>query len=82
MNTVKVDIGTASLADIAEKACKAYRQELAEAEFLSDIQCISDSLVDVVRLWEALYDNFDCDDELVLTLERREEEKDGTDCAD
>lgn len=72
MRSVKVEIGMASLADIAEKACKAYRKELAEAEFLSDIQCIFDSLADVMRLWEAVYDNFDCDDELVLTLERRE----------
>ena len=76
---VKVEIGTASLADIAEKACKAYRKELAEAEFFSDIHCIFDSLADVMRLWEAVYDNFDCDDELILTLERREEEKDGSD---
>lgn len=82
MKTVKVDIGTASLADIAEKACKAYRKELAEAEFLSDIQCIFDSLADVMRLWEAVYDNFDCDDELILTIERREVKDDGTDYAD
>lgn len=75
MKTVKVDIGTASLADIAEKACKAYRKELAEAEFFSDIQCISDSLADVMRLWEAAYDNFDCDDELILTIEKREEQE-------
>lgn len=74
MKTVKVDIGTASLADIAEKACKAYRKELAEAEFLSDIQCIFDSLADVMRLWEAVYDNFDCDDKLILTIKRRDEE--------
>lgn len=72
MRSVKVNIGTASLADIAEKACKAYRKELAEAEFLSDIQCIFDSLADVMRLWEAVDDNFDCDDELLLTIERRE----------
>ena len=45
---VKVEIGMASLADIAEKACKVYRRELAEVEFLSDVKCISDSLVDVV----------------------------------
>ena len=70
MKNVKVDIGTASLADIAEKACKAYRKELAEAEFFSDIQCIFDSLADVMRLWKAAYDNFECDDELVLTLEK------------
>ena len=78
----KVEIGMASLSDIAEKACKAYRKELAEVEFLSDIQCIFDSLADVMRLWEAAYDNFDHDDKLILTIERREEEKDGTDCAD
>lgn len=75
----KVEIGRASLADIAEKACKAYRKELAEAEFLSDIQCIFDSLADVMRLWEAVYDNFDCDDELILTIERREAKEDGSD---
>lgn len=79
MRSVKVNIGTASLSDITEKACAVYRHELAEAEFLSDIQCIFDSLADVMRLWEAAYDNFDCDDELILTLERRKEEKDGTD---
>lgn len=82
MKTVKVEIGMASLADIAETACKVYRRELSEVEFLNDIKYISDSLVDVVRLWEALYDNFDVDDELILTIERREEEKDGTDHAD
>lgn len=54
---VKVEIGMASLADIAEKACKVYRRELAEVEFLNDIQCIGVSLADAVRLWEALYDN-------------------------
>lgn len=75
----KVEIGTASLADIAEKACKAYRKELAEAEFFSDIHCIFESLADVMRLWEAAYDNFDCDDELILTIEKREEKEDGSD---
>lgn len=79
MKTVKVDIRTASLADIAEKAFKAYRKELAEAEFFSEIQCIFDSLADAMRLWEAAYDNFDYDDKLILTLKRRKEEKDGTD---
>lgn len=78
---VKVEIGMASLADIAEKACKAYRKELAEAEDMLDVKCIFESLADVVRLWEAV-DNFDCDDELVLTLERREEKGDGTDHED
>lgn len=80
--SVKVKIGMASFADIAEKACGLYRKELAEAEFLSDIQCIFDSLADVMRLWEAAYDNFECDDELVLTLERREAQEDGTEHAD
>lgn len=78
----KVEIGMASLADIAEKACKAYRKELAEAEYLSEIRCISDSLANVVRLWEAVDVNFDYDDELVLTIERRKEKEDGTDHAD
>lgn len=78
---VKVEISASSLADIAEKACKVYRKDLAEAEFMCDIQCISESLADVVRLWEAVDDNFDCDDELLLTIERREEKEDGTDRA-
>lgn len=79
---VKVEIGMASLANIAEKACEVYRRELAEVEFLSDIQCIFDSLADLMRLWQALYDNFDVDDELLLTIEKREEQGDGTDNAD
>lgn len=74
---VKVEIREASLRDICEKACKTYRQELAEAEFFSDIQYIFDSLSDVIRLWEA-GDNFDLDDELILTIEKRED-RDGTD---
>ena len=78
----KVEIGAAALMDIAEKACKAYRQELAEAEFFSDILCIFESLAEVMRLWEATEDNFDCDDELLLTIEKREEKEDGTDRAD
>lgn len=82
MKTVKVEIGMASFSDIAEKACEVYRRELAEVEFLNDIQCIFESLADVVRLWEALYDNFDVDDELLLTIEKREEQGDGTDNAD
>ena len=73
MRTVNVEISVSSLYDISEKACKAYRKELAKVEFLSDIQCIFDSLADVMRLWEAAYNNFDRDDELILTLERREE---------
>ena len=79
---VKVNIGTASLADIAEKACKVYRKELAEAEFYCDIDCIFKSLADVMKLWGAIDDNFDLDDELLLTLEKREEQEDGTDHAD
>lgn len=75
MRTVKVEIGAAALMDIAEKACKAYRQELAEAEFYCDIHCIFESLAEVMRLWEATEDNFDCDDELVLTLETREKQE-------
>lgn len=82
MNSVKVEISVSSLYDIAEQACKTYRKELAEAEFYCDIDCIFKSLADVMRLWEAAYDNFDCDDELVLTLETREVKDDGTDCAD
>lgn len=77
----KVEIGMASLADIAETACKAYRKELAQAEFLSDIECISERLADVISLWNAAND-FGYDDELILTLEKREEQEDGTDCAD
>ena len=45
------------------------------------VKCIFESLADVVRLWEAV-DNFECDDELILTIERREEKEDGTDNAD
>lgn len=82
MKTVKVDIGMASLRDICEKVCEVYRKDIAEAEFLSDIQCIFDSLADVLRLWGAIDDNFDLDDELILTLEKREEQEDGTDHAD
>lgn len=60
--------------ECAKKACKVYRRELAEVEFLNDIQCIGGSLADVVRLWQALYDNFDMDDDLILTIEKREED--------
>lgn len=82
MNTVNVEISTSSLYDIAEKACKAYREELAEAEFYCDIDCIFKRLADVMKLWDAANDfDFECDDELVLTLERREEKEDGTDRA-
>lgn len=78
MNTVKVEISVSSLYDIAEKACKAYKKELAEAEFYCDIDCIFKSLADVMKLWDAVND-FDCDDEIILTIERREEQEDGTD---
>ena len=81
MRTVNVEISVSSLYDIAEKACKAYRKELAEAEFYCDIDCIFKSLADVMKLWDAVND-FDCDDELLLTLEKREEQEDGTDHAD
>ena len=72
MKTVKVEIGMASLADIAETACKVYRQELAEAECMYDIKILSDGLADAMRLWEAA-DPFVCDATLFLTIEGREE---------
>ena len=77
-----MEIGTASLRDICEKVCEVYRKELAEAEFYCDIDCIFKSLADVMKLWGAIDDNFDLDDELLLTLEKREEQEDGTDHAD
>ena len=79
--TAKVEIGMASLCDIIENACGAYRKELAEAVDMVDVQYIFNSLADVMKLWDAV-GGFDCDDELLLTLERREEREDGTDCAD
>lgn len=79
---VKVEIGMESLCDIAEKACEVYRQDLAEAEGFRDIHHIFGCLSNVIRLWEAVEDKFDYDDELVLTLERQEKEEDGTDRAD
>lgn len=79
--SVKVELGMASLSDICEKACKIYRQELVEAEFMVDVRYIFDSLADVMKIWDAT-NGFDCEAELVLTIEKREEEKDGTDCAD
>lgn len=72
----KIEISASSLYDIAEKACKAYRQELAEAEFYCDIERIYKSLVDVMKLWDAAND-FDCENELILTIEKREEQADG-----
>jgi hypothetical protein len=71
---MKIRIGTASLYDIAEKACKTYRAELAEAEFYCDIDCIFKSLADVMKLWDAIND-FDCEDELVLTIEKQNEQE-------
>lgn len=73
---MKIRIGMAALSGICETACKAYRQELVAAEFFCDIKYIFDSLANVMRLWEAVFDNFDVDDELVLTIERREEQDD------
>lgn len=73
--TAKVEIGTASLRDICEKACGVYRKDLAEAEFFNDIHYIFESLADVVRLWEAIDDNFDLDDDLLLMIEKREEQE-------
>lgn len=77
--SVKVEIGMTSLRDIIEKAYKLYTRKLADAEDMYGAKFLMDILDDVIRLWEALYDNFDCDDELILTIERREEEKDGSD---
>lgn len=76
MRSVKVNIGMASLSDITEKACAAYRHELAEAEDMIDVQCIFDSLADVMKFWDA-FGGFDCEDDLILTIERREEQEDG-----
>lgn len=81
MRSVKVEIGMASLSDIAERACEAYRKDLAEAKDMLAVRSIFESLADVVRLWEAV-DNFECDDEFLLTIEKREEQEDGTDHAD
>ena len=74
---MKIRIGMAALSGICEKACKAYRQELVDvdAEFFCDIKYIFDSLSNVMRLWEAVLDNFNLDDELILTIERREEQE-------
>lgn len=78
---MKMMIGMASLADIAEKACKVYRRELAEAEDMEEVECVFYALEDVMRLWTAAR-GFECDDKLLLTIERREEQEDGTDHAD
>lgn len=74
-------IGMASLADITEKACEVYRRELAEAEDMEEVKCVFYALEDAMRLWTAV-SGFDCEDDLLLTIERREEQKDGTDRAD
>ena len=68
---MKIRIGMASLCDIAEKACKVYRQELFEAEDMDEVKCVFYGLEDVMRLWAAA-SGFDCDDELLLTIEKRE----------
>ncbi len=71
----KVEIGWAALSDILESACELYRQKLAEADDMYEVKPLSESLEDVIRFWQAA-DNFDVDDELILTIEKREE-KDG-----
>lgn len=70
----KVKIGCAALNDIIESACELYRQKLAEAENMYEIKSLTESLVDVMLLWEAA-DNFDVDDGLLLTIERLDEER-------
>lgn len=77
----KVEIGYAALSDIIESACELYRNKLAEADDMYEVKSLSESLADVMLLWEAA-DNFDVDDELLLTIETREEQKDGSDHAD
>lgn len=70
----KVEIRCAALSDIIESACKLYRQRLAESDDMDKIKSIIERLVDVMLLWEAA-DNFDVDDELLLTIEKRDEER-------
>lgn len=77
---MKVAIGWAALNDILESACELYRQKLAETDNMYEIKPLSESLEDVIRFWQAA-DNFDVDDELIVTIERREEKEDGTDRA-
>lgn len=79
--SVKVEISKASLSDITEKACEKHKQTLDNlcACDIYDIKCVIECLEDVIKLWEAVDDNFEDDDELILTIERRTEEKDGTD---
>lgn len=75
---MKIMIGMASLCDIAAKACDVYRKELFEAEDMDEVKCVFYGLEDVMRLWMVV-SGFDCDDELILTIERREEREDGSD---
>lgn len=70
---MKIMIGMASLRDICEKACKAYRRELFDAMDMVDVRYKFDSLADVMKLWDAV-NGFDCD-ELLLTIEKRDEER-------
>ncbi len=77
----KVEIAWDSLSEIIVSACKLYRQKLAEVDDMYEVKRLSENLLDVARLWDAV-DNFDDEDELLLTIERREEQEDGTDCAD
>ena len=67
---MKIMIVMASLYDIAEKACKVCRQD--------DVKCVFYALDDVMRLWTAA-SGFDCEDGLLLTIEKREEQRDGSD---
>jgi hypothetical protein len=77
----KAEIACDSLSEIIVSACKLYRQKLAEVDDMYEVKRLSENLLDVARLWDAV-DNFDDEDELLLTIERREEQEDGTDRAD
>lgn len=68
--TARLAIDKASLADIYERACKGYRQKLAEVEMMADIKWLLERLEDVMRLWDAV-DKFGDEDELILTIEKR-----------
>lgn len=70
----KVEISEASLRDIIEKAYKLYTRKLADAEDMYGANFLMDILNDVMRLWEAV-DNFDCGDNLFLTIEKQDEQK-------
>ena len=78
---MKIMIGMASLCDIAAKACDVYRKELFEAEDMDEVKCVFYGLEDVMRLWMVV-NGFDCEDDLIVTIERREAQEDGTDHAD